>query len=156
MRLQRLYELQDKGLIDLVPFFYSAPFTAGVAAAAVTTVNVPIQSDSHFICRYLTGTVLDNSTPKAPVAYEDISALMNLFDTSSGRSLFDNPQPWQNVIGNSNLPFVFPEPWLIRAGGQVQVTFNNIFNATYNPYVSLVGMKVYQFGSQLPPDLRNI
>jgi hypothetical protein len=158
MRLQRLYDLQDAGKIEIVPFFYSATFPAATLDAGVTSaVSIPIQSDSHFLCRYLTGEVYDDASPVVPVAADDIVALVNLFDTGSGRTLMDNPVPWQSIIGTGQLPYVLAEPWLIRAGGQVQVTLQNIGTDDYDlTKVVLSGMKIYQFGSQLPPDLRNL
>jgi hypothetical protein len=89
--------------------------------------------------------------------------LINFFDTGSGRTLQDNPQPIQNLAGGlvagggaaGQAPFILPEPWLIKAGGVVQIQITNL--STTQPVirldVSLIGFKVFAFGSSNPAAL---
>jgi hypothetical protein len=91
--------------------------------------------------------------------------LINFFDTGSGRTLQDNPQPIQNLMGGyaagggatGQLPFILPEPWLIKAGGVVQIQITNLMtlagDAVLRMDVSLVGFKVFAFGSSTPAGL---
>ncbi len=89
--------------------------------------------------------------------------LINLFDTGSGRSLMDTAQPIQNVVGGvaalggawGNLPFIFPEPWLLRAGGQTQIQITNLSSsiAVVRLDISLVGFKVFKFGQSSPGEV---
>lgn len=157
--MEDLYARQRARQVEILPFFYSTSFQNNAVAAGVTvTQTIGIQSDSHFVDRYLqltaytTGLVVATATPPL---------LIQLFDTASGRTVFDNPQPIQNVcggaasgVGTGNMPFILPEPWLIRAGGQVQVTIVSLAAGNFvRVDVTLAGFKVYRFGATAPADL---
>lgn len=156
--LEELYAKQRAKLVELVPFFYSADFAAGVGAGATVIVNVGIQSDSHFIARYFNIT---SYTAGLVVALATPPLLIQFFDTGSGRTLFDQAQPVQNVCGGvaaaagtGSLPFIIPEPWLIRAGGTVQVTLTNLGAAlTSRTIVSMPGFKAFTFGQTTPANM---
>ncbi len=157
--LEDLYNKQRARQVELLPFFYSTSFQNSVVAAGVTvTLPIGIQSDSHFVARYFTLTAY---TAGLVVAVATPPLLIQFFDSASGRTLFDNPQPIQNVTGGvaaaagtGSLPFILPEPWLIRAGGNVQVTLVNLGAAAFNRVdVSLPGIKVFRFGATAPADL---
>jgi hypothetical protein len=161
--METLYMMERNQQISLVPFFYSTQFTANsVAVATTVSQNIQIQSDSHFVVRYLTMTVY--SSPNI-VVFTGLAALtVNLFDTGSGRTLFDNPQAIQNVIGGTpgtvggtggQAPFIFPEPWLCRAGGTVQVSLTNLGQLTFTRVdFSMSGMKAFAFGSNSPANIQ--
>jgi hypothetical protein len=164
--LEDLYAKQRARQIELVPFFYSTSFAASIIAASTTvSQNIQVQADSHFVCRYINHLVYTG--PAASIAILTIPSpvLINFFDTGSGRTLQDNPQPIQNLSGGlaagggatGQLPFILPEPWLIKAGGVVQVAITNLMtlagNAVLRLDVSLVGFKVFAFGSSSPAGL---
>lgn len=157
--LDDLYQAQRERKVELSPFFYSAQWLASeLAAGATIAKNIPIQSDSHFVVRYFNltayaaGLVVVTATP--PV-------LINWFDTGSGRTIQDSPQPAQNLCGGvaaaagmGNLPFILPEPWMVRAGGVVQVSLTNLgAAAVVRADVSMVGFKVFRFGGQGPGEV---
>jgi hypothetical protein len=91
--------------------------------------------------------------------------LVNFFDTGSGRTLQDNPQPIQNLGGGlvagggatGQAPFIWPEPWLIKAGGVVQIQITNLKtlagDAVIRLDMSLIGFKVFAFGTSNPAAL---
>lgn len=154
--LEDIYQRERDREVSILPFFYSSQFLNSVlSAGAAVTQNIAIQSDSHFVVRYFTiatytaGLVLSVAT--APL-------LVQFFDSGAGRTLFDSPQPIQNVMGGvaaaagqGSLPFLLPEPWLVRAGGTIQVTLINLgAAAVVRADVSVPGFKVFGFGGQLP------
>jgi hypothetical protein len=164
--LEKIYALERSGSVDIQPFFYSTQFTSSSAAGVVTlgttvTQNIGIQSDSHFVVRYLNTTCYDS--PQIIVRTALAALTISLFDTGSGRTIFDNPQAVQNVTGGTpgtqggsggSAPFIFPEPWLIRAGSQIQVSITNLGQITFPRLdVSLCGFKVFQFGTNQPANL---
>ena len=160
--MERLYALERNEQLSLVPFFYSTQFVSNaVAIATTTTQNIQIQSDSHFIVRYMTMTVYNS--PNILVLTSLAALTINLFDTGSGRTLFDNPQSIQNVMGGAPgtlggvggyAPFIFPEPWLVRAGGTIQVSLTNLGQLTFPRVdVSLPGMKAFKFGQNSPAQI---
>lgn len=158
--LEDLYQKQRARQVELLPFFYSSDFAASVLAAGATVAqNIAIQSDSHFVARYFNFTIYNS----APFAVTQLTPplLVNFFDTGSGRTLQDSAQPLQNLCGgnaagtaNGNLPFILPEPWLIRAGGTVQISVTNLGIITFpRGIISLVGFKVFRFGQTAPADV---
>lgn len=156
--LERIYELERARQVSIIPFFYSAPFSAGVATGASTTVNTSIQSDSDFVCRYITITVFNS--PNVLVFTGLAAMTMSIFDSGSGRTLMDNAQPITNIAGGAmgtaggsggNAPFIFPEPWLVRAASTIQTTLTNLGTLTFPRIdVTYAGMKVFKFGSSTP------
>jgi hypothetical protein len=157
--LEDLYAKQRARQIELAPFHYSANFLGSIVTAGVTLpVNTGIQSDSHFVVRYVNMTA---TTAGEVVAVATPPFLVSFFDTGSGRTLFDAPQPVQNVCGGvaaaagmGNLPFIFPEPWLVRAGGTIQTTLVNSGVTTFvSVRFSLIGFKVFKFGGGGPAEI---
>ncbi len=157
--LEDLYAKQRARQVELVPFFYSTSFQASViAASAVVAQNIQVQADSHFVARYI--NYLAYTNPALTVLLLPAPLLINFFDTGSGRTLQDNPQPIQNLGGGlvagggaaGQAPFILPEPWLIKAGGVVQLQITNL--STTQPIirldVSLIGFKVFAFGGSSP------
>jgi len=164
--LEDLYAKQRARQVELVPFMYSTSFQNSVIAASTTvSQNIQIQADSHFVARYVNHIVYTGPSTSISVLTIASPLLINFFDTGSGRTLQDNPQPIQNLTGGlaagggatGNLPFIFPEPWLIKAGGVVQVQITNLMtlagNAVLRMDLSLVGFKVFAFGSSSPAGL---
>jgi len=159
--LEDLYAKQRARQVELVPFFYSTSFVGSVLAASATIAqNIQIQADSHFIVRYINALAYTGGL----AVYTTIAPLtMNLFDTGSGRTLMDSAQPLQNLCGGlaagggafGNLPFILPEPWLVRAGGVVQVQITNLSTtlAIVRLDVSLIGFKAFKFGQAQPADV---
>jgi hypothetical protein len=149
MLMEIIMQLVRDKRFSMLPAVFSASFPGSTLTAGATvpvTTNIP--SDCHFIARYMNiatytaGLVLSVAT--APL-------LIQATDVGSSRSLFDQLQPIQNVCGGvaaaagqGNLPFVWPEPWLIRAGGSFQIILNNVGGATVvRADVALVGFKLY-------------
>jgi len=157
--LEDLYARQRARQVELLPFFYSTQFVNSIVATLTTqTQSINIQSDSHFIARYFCVTVY---TSPAVQVFAGLAALtIQFMDTGSGRTLFDNPQAIQNVaggaaagVGNGSLPFILPEPWLLRAGGSVQVSIGNLGTLTFPRVdVSLPGFKAFKFGGGAPAE----
>lgn len=157
--LEDLYAKQRARQVELVPFFYSTSFQNSViAASGVVAQNIQVQADSHFVCRYI--NTLAYTNPALTVLTTSTPLLINFFDTGSGRTLQDQPQPIQNLSGGvvaiggafGQAPFILPEPWLIKAGGVVQIQITNL--STTQPVirldVSLIGFKVFSFGASNP------
>jgi len=159
--IEDLYAKQRARQVEIIPFIYSTSFANSVIAASATVAqNVPIQADSHFVCRYVNALAYTGGL----AVYTTIAPLtINFFDTGSGRTIQDNPQPIQNLVGGlaagggafGNLPFIFPEPWLIRAGGVIQIQITNLSTtlAIVRLDVSLIGFKVFKFGTTQPADM---
>jgi len=155
MLLEEIYRLEREKKASIIPGVYSFFWDTDVLTAGITLArNVAVQSDSHFVARYsnittyAAGPVV--STATAPLDIQFI-------DTGSGRQLFDDLVPIQCVCGgvaagagNGLLPGIWPEPWLIRAGGTAQAQLRNVGAVTITrAKVVLWGMKVYPLSGNL-------
>jgi len=155
MLLEEVYRLEREKKASIIPGIYSFLWDTNVLTTGITLArSVNIQSDSHFISRYVNiatyaaGPVLATATDPLEI---------QLVDTGSGRQLFDDFVPIQTVCGgnaaaagNGNLPFIWPEPWLIRAGGTAQAQLKNIGASTITrAKVVLIGLKVYPLSGNL-------
>ncbi len=156
--MEDLYAKQRARQVELLPFSYSTSFQNSVLAASTTiSQNIQVQSDSHFVCRYVNALAYTGGL----AVFTTIAALLiNFFDSGSGRTLMDSPQPIQNLCGGlaagggafGNLPFIWPEPWMIKAGSTIQVSVTNLSTtlAIVRLDVSLIGIKVFTFGQSTP------
>lgn len=159
--LEDLYAKQRNRKVELPPFFYSTSNATLVAAPSTTSSTVIVQADSHFLARYMNITPYTGAANAQVVAATTAPLLIQLTDTGSGRTLFDNPQPIQNVCGggvnpssHGIAPFIFPEPWLIRAGGSVLVALTNLGSTVFTRVdLSLCGVKVFPFGQTTLSDI---
>lgn len=159
-------ELRLQRLVDVVPFFYSTQFLNSVIAAGTSIAqNITIQADSDFIAKYLTVSVYDS--PNNALVTTLAPLTLSLLDTGSGRSLMDSAQSIQNIVGgaaNANggsggsLPFKFPEPLILRASAQLQITITNLTSLTVGTGgrtfqrvdVSFSGYKVFKLKPNTP------
>jgi hypothetical protein len=155
MLLEVVYELERQKKVSIIPGAYSFLWDTAVLTAGIQLArNVAIQSDCHFIARYSQIATYDTG-PVLSVASRPLT--LQFVDTGSGRFLFDDLLPVQLICGglaaspgNGALPFVFPEPWLIRAGGTAQAQLKNISAATIDSVrLALVGLKVYPLNGTL-------
>jgi len=95
--MEDLYAKQRARQVELLPFSYSTSFQNSVLAASTTiSQNIQVQSDSHFVCRYVNALAYTGGL----AVFTTIAALLiNFFDSGSGRTLMDSPQPLQNLCG---------------------------------------------------------
>jgi hypothetical protein len=156
MLLEEVYRLEREKKCSIIPGVYSFLWDGSeLTQNTVRTKNVAIESNSHFIARYSTNISYDTG-PVVSVLTPPL--ILQLKDTGSGRELFDAPQAIQNICGGSvvnaggagNLPFIWPEPWLIRAGGTAQASMTNIgATAVVRDQLTLFGLKVYPLSGNL-------
>lgn len=150
-----IYGLLREGRLGLLPMFHTFTFPASVlTAGAVVPATFSQESTAHFVARYMSITAYT----AGPVVATATSPLkIQLTDGGSQRFLFDIPAPAQNVCGGvaaaagqGQLPFVFPEPWLIRAGGSAICTLTNFGAATVlEADVTLSGYVLYPLKGSL-------
>lgn len=155
MLLEEVYRLEREKKASIIPGIYSFLWDLGVLTTGITLMRaVNIQSDSHFISRYVNITTY-TAGPVVAAATDPLE--LQLTDAGSGRFLFDDFVPIQTVCGgnaaaagNGSLPFIWPEPWLLRAGGTAQAQLKNIGAATVTrAKLVLIGMKVYPLNGKL-------
>ncbi len=127
--------------LELDPFFYSAVFPLALfGVGAVLPINVPINADSDFIMRYL--DMAAYSAPGVPLLNPDFDIV--IFDSSSGRNLMDQPIHVQTILGTGQLPFILPEPKLIKGGGTLIITLTNNDAVAALVHITLCGFKAFR------------
>lgn len=125
------------------PFVYTVNFI-NIGAGGVVTGTANIQNDSYFVTVMQAADIKDNATGLVDTQPNVAPMLVNLFDSSSGKTLSDQAVPISAWFGNVLAPYV----WLARAqvyrpGGQIQVTLTNNMGAAQNVRLSFIGFKVY-------------
>jgi hypothetical protein len=109
-----------------------ATVASAAAAAAQTNINI----DGDFVLRQIIIAAV-NVTTGANLVFP-FPGTLQIVDTASNVTLFDQPQQFAVIGGDSRLPFVLPVPRRFRAGGIITsnivngVSPNNVmFNIAY-------------------------
>lgn len=124
-------------------FVYTASLSS-LASNASNADQVQLEADSDFLINKLTFAVYD-AADGALVAAPNLT--VQITDSASGRTLFDEAQPIVSIAGTGELPFVPPVAKLIRAKSTMTVTFANRSSATlYNIALTFAGTKLYLRG----------
>jgi len=122
-------------------FTYNLLF-ASVASAATASASLQIQASSDFLIQALSFTCFDLTTHGAITAPQ---CTIQLTDTGSSATLFDQPIPITNVFGTGQFPFVLPVPKLMVANssltGSLVATY--LANASYF-VLSFHGRKIFK------------
>lgn len=134
---------KDKRIIEISPFAYNPKITA-LGAGATDQAIAQIQADSDFVMVYMSAMALDTTGPTVVL---NALALMQVTDTGSGRTYFDNPTLLPLVFGQQGFPYILPTPRVITENTNVQVEAQNISAATtYDIYLSFVGIRIFYGG----------
>ncbi|MCK9570730.1 hypothetical protein M0R72_17405 [Candidatus Pacearchaeota archaeon] len=145
MLLQKIQDAYAAGKIDIQPFFYQAEFPIAALLAGATVIQpINTQNDSDFVTRYV--NLSSYSAAGTLTANPDM--LISFFDSGSGKNWQDLPQHQNNVCGNGQLPFVWPEPFIIKGSSVIQVTLTNREPAAQLANVSLCGFKIFYLDNQ--------
>ncbi len=122
-------------------FFVYQTNVASLAAAASTTTTITIEADSNFWLQKLSfnaviGTNGANQT--AP------NLLVLITDTGSGRQLMNSPVPVPALFGTGSLPFILPNPRLIRRNGSISIAWTSYEAANaLSVRLDFIGYKEY-------------
>lgn len=122
-------------------FIYTVEFLP-LAASATASQSVNVQSDSHFLIEFVTGTVTDVANA---VFVASPPELILITDSGSGRQFMDRPVHWLNLFGTAQLPGVLPFPKIINAGSTISVQIQNLEAVARNVRISFIGFKVFGF-----------
>jgi hypothetical protein len=141
MLLDDLLAASRSGKVEIDPFDYSAffPIATFVGGATNIPINTPINADSDFVVRYV--NIAAFSAVGVPVATPDY--LVQFVDTGSGRNLQDNPQHVLNIMGTAQLPFIWPEPKLLKGNSVLQTLLTNRTIVAADVFITFCGFKVF-------------
>jgi hypothetical protein len=125
-------------------------FTYGVdflPLPATSTLQLPItvQNDSDFYIIDAVAVVTDvlNTT-----RLTFVPQLVQLFDSSSGRTLFNTPAHFHSVFGTVELPGWFSMPTLLVRSSTLTVQLQNLEATARNVRVDFRGFKVFDADEQ--------
>lgn len=115
-----------------------SPLNAGVTQ----TNQIQIQADSHFMIIAMNRDVRSAADDETVVA--DPSMLVNLFDSGSGRNLFNIPLHSELFMGFGQLSGYTSYPKLLKASSTFSVEVENLTAATnYIVRMAFIGFKVF-------------
>lgn len=120
-------------------FVYSTTVEPLAAGQAVTN-QIQIQADSHFMIIQINRDVrgANEDTIVANPAFT-----IQLFDSGSGRNLFDQAQHVENVVGTGQLPGYSSFPKILKASSTLSVLFTSLSANNQTVRLSFVGFKIF-------------
>lgn len=130
-----------------MPSTYAIAF-ATLAPAGVANGNIQIQADSDFeiiktmYAADIAAAAYEIETQPVP------NVTIQITDTGTSRALFSNlPIPVPSFFGTGQLPFIWPERYIVKANSVLQIQVTNFDAAvTYNLRLTFAGVKVFKQG----------
>lgn len=117
----------------------NASFSA-VAGGAGASALIPIQADSDFVLTYMSGNVVTNATGAIiPLP----NATLQITDTGTGKTFFNQPTLFGLVTGGAGFPFLLPSPRVISPNVNVKLDVVNNTGANADFWISLIGARIY-------------
>lgn len=103
-------------------FWYAANF-AFTTGSETLTVNIPIQSDAHFMCLQSMGdnSAAVNTTGQTLPTILQGGGVVLLQDGAAQRFLTSIAVPLSSVFGNAREPYIWPMTHIFRANGFIGV-----------------------------------
>lgn len=129
---------QGQKIIAIDSFAYN--LTIGPVPSTTQAQGIiQIQSDSDFVLIYMQGVgVVNNAIAINP------NATVQIQDTGSGKTFFNQPTQLSLSFGNTGFPFILPSPRVIAPNTNIKVDITNIFSAADSTYYfSFWGARVY-------------
>lgn len=121
--------------------YYSYSTTMlNVTSAASATSLIQIQSDSDFVLVYLSGTMLITSSQIPPTFN---SATVQIQDTGTGKTFFNQPALMGLVFGVGGYPFTLPSPRVIAPNTNVKFDVTNLLAVAQDFYITMQGARIY-------------
>lgn len=139
-----LYARQGQQIVGMEYFGYSVEIDNLAASGGQGTGIFQVQSDSDFVCTYLSGVAFsaaNNQVDPFPLG------LIQITDTGSGKTFFNQPAFMGLVLGQGGYPFLLPAPRLIAPNTNIQYSVTNLANGIRNIYITMLGARIYYAGA---------
>jgi len=136
------FPFQRQGYVSIVnqdgivaePYSLSQLFNLTVLGEHLVA-NIQLLQDSEFSMQ----DILALFSTGAPGCHIQIT------DTSSGKTLFNNPIPGQALLSNvAGWPFQLPVPYVFRANGSIKIDIYNDVNGVNNVEIVFHGIRLYK------------
>lgn len=126
-------------------FTYNVGLSSALAPAGSQSAVFNIDGDSDFFLVKTTvhAMVADDGTTYSANILPSVTILIT--DTTSGRTLMNEPVPLPNIAGTAQLPYIWPIVRLFKAKSTIKVDFQNITDGiTYSDIeLSFNGIKAF-------------
>jgi hypothetical protein len=124
-------------------FVYQTPNIAALAPAASNPQVIQFDQDSNFLLTKiayfvdLAGAVQTDSSRVLPLI------TLQITDSGNSQGFMNAPVPIPALLGDGRLPFVLPQPLIVRPNATLQFSFTNYSAATTynNVRIDLIGVK---------------
>lgn len=134
-----LYARQGQQIVGIEYFGYAVEID-NVAQNAAASGIFQVQSDSDFVCTYLSGISYNPTTGGVdPVPI----GLIQITDTGSGKTFFNQPAFMGLVFGQGGYPFLLPAPRLIAPNTNIQYNVTNLNTAARNFHIIMLGARIF-------------
>ena len=137
-----LYARQGQQIIGIEYFGYAVEMD-NIAQGGAASSIFQVQSDSDFVCTYLSGVAVNPAVATVdPVPL----GLIQITDTGSGKTFFNQPTFMGLVLGQGGYPFLLPAPRLIAPNTNIQYNVTNLANGPRNLHIIMLGARIYYAG----------
>lgn len=114
---------------------------AGIASGASAVDILQIQTDAAFMVQALVAFAYNTTTN---VELASPVATVQITDTGSGTTFFDEAQFMRSVFGTASLPLILPTPRILSPGSSLNFAVTNVVSANAITYqFSLIGQKLF-------------
>lgn len=132
--------------LKLDPFAYNVEFNT-LGSDATATRNFAVEASVDFVIRY---TMQQTETGGAVVAIPRV--LAQLRDPGAGRTLMNAPTALGNIFGSGQRPFIWPEPRVVKGGGNFASILTDFSSAANRINLCYAGFKIFWFDANLRKD----
>jgi hypothetical protein len=131
---------QGQKIIKIDNFAYNTTIGSAastIAAGAGGQAIINFQADSDFVIQYVSADALGTT-----------QLLLQVTDTGSGRTFFNQPTLFSLVAGSNGFPYLLPTPKVVAPSTNLQVSISNIDAAVACTgfFISFGGGRIYYAG----------
>lgn len=151
-----LVRMRDEQSFIRQPYTFEVDFTTTITSGSVNTFAAPTAAGGVVVGNFLVDTsspfMLVSTTYRADLAAAaqtsgaliTPNAVLNIQDQSSNRNWMNGPVPITSIFGTAQLPYFWPQPRLLPANTNVQLTITSYEAANVpNIRLSFHGYRLY-------------
>lgn len=131
---------EGQKIVKIENFAYNAQIgsvASPIAFGASGQAFINFQADSDFVIMYMSGDALGTT-----------QCTVQITDTGSSRTFFNEPTLMSLVLGTSGWPYLLPTPKVVAPSTNLKIDLNNISAATAmtGAFFSFGGGRIYYAG----------
>lgn len=128
---------QNANILQIDSYNYNV-LVPQLAAAGTAQGVIQIQADSDFAIAYMSGAGVAGGA-----VLTNVLATIQIQDTGTGKTFFNQPTLFPLVMGSGGLPFYLPAPRVVAPQTSLTITITNLSGTTTDFYINFLGARIY-------------